>query len=215
LRRAEALFALGSMATSILVLALGGKLLALVVGTSFWAWMGFFRNRWLTISIRSGRLKALRESGSNSEIWCSIWPQAWRSGVGVVLGGGLVQGTGLVAAWIAGPSNEIAATEFLITLKLATTVSTTVSQFAQAPFASKLPALATLRSRGNRESFLSLARRGVLLSHWFFVLGAIFIVVGMPLILKIGGKGIPAIRPELWWTFCLALFFERFGAMNL
>lgn len=211
LRRAEAAFALGGTLTSIAVLASGGKLLGLVAGYNLWIWFGFFRNRHLARRVQGGRLTSFNRGDFDRRIWDSIWPIAWRAGIGSLLGGGLVQGTGIIATSLAGPRNEGLATGFLILLR----VVTTVSQFSQAPFFSKLPALAGMRASGNRDALLKTARLGMLYSHWVFVAGSVGGAVFLPWMLKILGKNAPTFDPLIWWTLCLALFIERFGAMNL
>jgi len=211
LRRTEALFALGGIVTTLLVLASGGRLLGIVLASQTWVWLNLLRSRWLARRVAEGRMCTFGQSTLDPEVWRSLWPLAWRSGVGVLLGGGLVQASGLLASKLAGPGQAAVAASFLVALRLATALI----QFSNAPFGSKLPVLATLRAQNRREEFLALTRRGMLLAHWILVLGAVVGAVGMPLLLSLTGSQTPFVTPSVWWLLCASFLFERFGAANL
>ena len=93
---------------------------------------------------------------------------------------GLVQISGVIYAQF-GSASGVAS--YLLALRL----MQTISQFSQAPFYSKLPLLAKLRSEGNLEQQVNVAKRGMLLAYWTYLAGFIGLgVLATPLLRLIG-----------------------------
>jgi hypothetical protein len=206
LRRWELVTGLGQILTTILAIMLGGNLLALVVAHQAWTIVNFLRNYYLLKSLHPELI--LMERRKDRELLRSIWPATWRSGIGVMMSHGLIQGSGLIYGQLA-PASEVAA--YLLALR----VITVISQFSQAPFYSKLPRLAELQATGDRATQVVLAERGMRSAHWVFTTGVVaaaFLV--SPLLAAIGSRT-DFVSPTVWAVIGAAFFVERFGAMHL
>ncbi|NJK51869.1 MAG: hypothetical protein HC936_01990 [Leptolyngbyaceae cyanobacterium SU_3_3] len=208
LRRCETLTSLAAILTSFLVLLLNGGLLGLVVANQSWLLVAILRNRWLCRQIDNGRFQRFNQQSLEPEIFQVAWSSAWRSGLGAFMSYGLVQISGLIYAQVAATSGVAA---YLLALRLIQVVS----QFSQAPFYSKLPTLARLRSEGKVAQQVVVAKRGMELSYWSYVIG--FIAIGLlanPL-LKLIGSNAEFVSPLLWGVMGLSMFAERYGAMHI
>jgi hypothetical protein len=121
---------------------------------------------------------------------------------------GLIQASGIFYAQLEKAAN-------VATYLLALRLIQMVSQFSQAPFYSKLPALARLFSEGKQNMLESTAKRGMALAHWAYIVGFVALgLVGEPLLNFIGSNAdFPA--QMLWSLLGLGFFVERFGAMHI
>lgn len=207
LRRWEMLVGLGQIGSCLVVLLVGGGLLALV--TTYQVWAGF---NWLGLRAMMGkRHPALAAAGTASydaEVVRAVWPATWRSGLGVLLSQGIIQASGVVYSQLA-PAAQVAS--YLLALRIVTTIS----QFSAAPFYSKLPHLATLHARGERTEELALAARGMALAQWSLVAGIVAVALGAHTVLESIHSAIAFVSPNVWAVMGLAFFVERFGAMHL
>lgn len=210
-RRWDALTALGAILCSLLVLAFHAGLVALILTVQVWSIIGILRNRHLARSIAGGRLGTFSARGLDREMFSSVWPAAWRSGMGVLITGGFVQLTGLLYAQLARADQAAQVAAYLVGLRYITAVN----QFSQAPFYSKLPLLARLHAEGRDREVAALAQRGMSLSLWVFLLGAALVGLAMPGIMQLTGSRLPFVEPFMWWLLAAAFFAERFGAMHL
>jgi hypothetical protein len=206
LRRWEVATGLAQIASALAVLALHGGLLALVVTYQCWVVVNFYRNRRLLKALHP-QLFALPPS-RDLKVLEVMWPATWRSGVGVLMSQGIIQSSGVIYSQLA-PAAEVAS--YLLSLR----VITTISQFAQAPFYSKLPRLTELHAAGQREQQLAIAQRGMHLAHWIFVLGVLTTTAFVGPLLTIIGSHTAFVAPAIWAVMGLAFFVERFGAMHL
>ncbi len=208
LRRWQAIFALGAILTSFIVLILDGNILALVIANQSWSLINVIRNYYFSRNVESGKFREFKKKGRDKEIYDAVWPSAWRSGIGLILYSLVVQASGLIYAQVGSVTNIAS---YLLGLK----VLNSIRSFSQAPFYSKIPLLSRLRAEGNLEKQISLAQRGMGLSYWIFVL--CFISVGIlakPLLAMIGSNA-EFVNPLLWTFMGLGYFFERYGAMHL
>jgi hypothetical protein len=90
-----------------------------------------------------------------------------------------------------------------------------VSQLSQAPFYSKLPLLARLRSEGNLEKQIQVAKRGMTLAYWTYAIGFIMLGLFATPLLKLIGSNAEFVTPLLWGIMGLSMFAERYGAMHI
>ncbi|PZV28031.1 MAG: hypothetical protein DCF12_01295 [Snowella sp.] len=208
LRRWEILTSLGAIGTSIIVLLAGGGLLGLVVANQGWLILNIWRNYWLCSKVEGGRFQKFTSQKIDIVVFEAIWPSAWRSGLGVFMGYGLVQLSGIIYAQF-GTASGVAS--YLLALRLIQMVS----QFSQAPFYSKLPLLAKLRSEGNLEKQIQVAKRGIRLAYWTYVAGFVVIGVLAKPLLKLVGSNAEFVSPLLWGVMGLSMFAERYGAMHI
>jgi hypothetical protein len=205
-RRWEILFALGQITSSVVVLLLGGGLLELVAAAQLWLIAGAWRNRWLLRHLHPEIFEA--KPRPTEAVMQGLWPAAWRSGVGVLMSQGIIQASGIIYGQLAAPAQ-------LASYMLALRLITTVSQFSQAPFYSKLPQMALQYAQGQKGEQLQLAMRGMKLSHWVFMAGVLTVgYLATPLLELVGSKT-PFVSSTLWWLMGAAFFVERLGAMYL
>jgi hypothetical protein len=208
LRRWETATALGGIATSFIVLILGGGLLGLVIANQVWQLIGIIRNRWLAGKVEGGILRSFVSKPFDREVFQAVWPSTWRSGVGILMSYGVIQVSGIIYAQV-GKTAEVAA--YLLGLRLIQTIS----QFSQAPFYSKIPVLSRLYIEGRQNDLVRLAQRGMHHSHWSYASGfAVLGLAGEPLLRYIGSH-VSFPEPLLWSLLGIAIFFERFGAMHI
>ena len=207
-RRWEMIFSIGSTLTSISILLLGGGLFSMIVAHQGWQVFNIFRNRWLAGIVEEGRFKRFSASGKNEEVFKTVWPSTWRSGLGIFMSYGLVQASGIFYAQI-GTSASVAS--YLLALRLIQFVS----QFSQAPFYSKLPLFARLLSENRETDFVRLAKKGMSLSHFTFVLGFIFLGLFCNPVFSLIGANVDFPSSNLWALLGLGFFLERYGAMHI
>ncbi len=183
--------------------------MGLVIAHQGWQLLSILLNCWLSGVVENGHFKGFtRGRKKNKKVFDAVWPSAWRSGVGMFMSYGLIQASGIMYAQV-GSAARVAS--YLLGLRLIRTVSS----FSQAPFYSKLPVLARLCAEGNLAQQVHIAKRGMALSYWTYVLG--FIALGLfasPLLTLIeSNASFPA--PLLWSLLGLGVFAERYGAMHL
>lgn len=205
-RRWEIVFSLGQIASAVAVVLAGGGLLALVCANQIWLVLGALRNRVLLGKLNPELFS--RGAQPNKHVLEVLWPAAWRSGLGVLMSQGIIQASGLVYSQVAGPA-EVAS--YLLALRFITMIS----QFSQAPFYSKLPQLAQLHAQGQTQQQLAVAGRGMRLSHWVFVAGAVAVALTAQHLLQLIGSKTSFVSPQMWLLTSLAFFAERLGAMYL
>jgi hypothetical protein len=202
------LTSIGAILTSFVVLLVGGRLVALVAANQVWVAINLFRDWRLARTVEDGRLRSFRSRGIDPEIMGIAWPPAWRSGLGISFSRGVLYASGLVYAQIA---NAAALSTYLVAFR----AIQMVSELSQAPFYSKIPALARLRSEGRFADQMSMAQRAMRLSHWTYAAG--FVGIGLaasPLLASIGSQ-VQFADGRLWALLGLAFFVERYGAMHI
>jgi hypothetical protein len=207
-RRWEAITYTLSSLTGIVVIILGGKLLALSVATYSWLIINFFVTQKLCHKVENGKYYSFGKNNWDKKILSVIWPSVWRSGIGIWLSAGVIYGLGIVYAQIAEAS---AAASLLLALNL----MRQLTQFSQAPFYSKISLLARLHAEGNRNKLISLAQKGMRYSYLVLVVGImIFGLIGASFLEWIGSET-KFVNHDLWALLGLAFLVERYGAMHL
>lgn len=207
-RRWEALTALAGVVSSFLVLIAGGGLLGLVIANQGWQIISVIRNRWLACEANNGLKCSLVNKPFSREVYDAVWPSAWRSGLGILMSYGLIQISGIIYAQIGNPASVAA---YLLGLRLISTVT----QFSQAPFYSKLPLLARLYAENCREELIYMAKRGMAFSYWSYVAGFVTLGLAGPYLLKSIDSNTPFPDQLLWSLLGIGFFIERYGAMHI
>ena len=136
------------------------------------------------------------------------WAPAWRSGLGISFSRGVLYASGLIYAQVA----EAAA---LSTYLLAFRAIQLVTELSQAPFNSKIPLLARLRSEGRFSEQLRVARRSMRLTYWVYAAGFVGIGLSAAAILNAIGSRVEFADARLWSLLGLGFFVERYGAMHI
>jgi hypothetical protein len=208
LRRWQAIFAFASTLSSFIVLWYGGNILALVIINQSWYLFNVIRNYYFCLHSGQGEFKHFTFTGKDKNIFEAVWQSAWRSGLGVLIYTGSIHASSLIYAQVGNLPN-------IASYLLALRILNNISLFSRAPFYSKIPFLSRLRAEGNLKKQISVAKTGMQLSHWIFVI--IFCLVGIiatPLLNLIGSNA-KFVSPFLWSLMGLAFLLERFGAMHI
>jgi hypothetical protein len=198
----------GEIATSFVVLLVGGGLLGLTMAVQGWKLVSLLVNRWLAREVESQRFSNFKGIMIHHVVMRAVWPSAWRSGVGRFMSYGLVQISGFVYAQYGATANIAS---YLLSLRMILTIS----EFSRAPFYTKIPALARLYSERNLNQLISWAQRGMVLAYWSFVGGFIGISLFLQPIFDLIGSNIDFVDPLLWSLLGIGFFFERYGAMHI
>ena len=208
LRRWEAIFALAATTASVLTVLLHGSLLELIIVQQSWWVINVFRDRWLCKHIQGGRFSSFQLTGIDTEVFKAVWPSAWRSGLGVFMSYGLVQISGIIYA-------QFGSTPGVASYLLALRLIDFIAEISRAPFYSKLPRLAQLRSSGRITEQVQIARRGMSLAYWSLCIGFLLIGAFSTYVLRVIGSSTQFVPPTLWALMGIAAFLDRFGAMHI
>lgn len=206
-RRVEAACGVLQLGTTSVVTLAGGGLVAIVACYSFWLIPMTLANRYNVVQLGLD-LSAATRRGLDRGIFQAVWPAAWRSGIGILMSTGIIQTSGLVYAQIASPGEAAA---YLLALR----IFTAISQISQAPFYSRLPAMAHARGKGDFTQVASLAERGMVMAHWTFVAGALAVTIAAPWALRLIGSSVHWPPFGLTALLAIAFFAERYGAMHM
>ncbi|MCF6355441.1 MAG: hypothetical protein L3J26_10155 [Candidatus Polarisedimenticolaceae bacterium] len=196
-----------SIIGGVIVLLMGSGLFPLVVVMQAGGVAGFF----ITRKLAAQHAPKASWSGSaikDQEVMQTIWPAAWRSGLGVVVTYGTIQGTGVIYAQVA-PAADAAA--FL----LAQRVVRTLSSFANAPFYTCIPYMSRMYAEGRLAELVESARTGMLQANWILIGGIIMVGFTAEPLLTFIGSQTPFVSTGVWWVLGLATLIERIGAMHL
>lgn len=208
LKRWETITSVGAMASSIIVLMAGGRLLALVISNQVWVLLNSARNWWLSRSIEGARACGFKKGGPDAEVIDAVRDSAIRSGLGVIFSRGVIFSSGVIYAQVADAAGLAA---YLIAFR----VIQMLMDFSNAPFYSKLPLLSKFRSQGREKEQLQMAARGMRLAYWSYVAGVVGAGILAPLAFRQLGSHATWVTPSLWALMGVAFFVERFGAMHI
>ncbi len=202
-------FALASVATSSIVLFLGGDLLALTLSHQLWLIANVIFNRWLKNTVYHGKGREISQITKRlSDVWEVVWPAAWRSGIGVLMSAGLINLSGIIYAQL-GETAKVAS--YLLGLQ----IIRAIVNFSAAPFYSKIPVFSKLYAQHLREQLIASAARGMFLSYWVFVVGFVSFGIMADWLLDLVGSNVNFPSSLIWCFLGLAFFWERYGAMHI
>ncbi len=161
-------------------------------------------------SVFAGRAVGGERAGREDlrRAWRLLFPQAWRSGLGVLIARAGFHGPGWLLAQFTGG-------EVLSSYLLSARLVEILNAFAIAPFYSKLPAIGRVYASAGARAMLGTARRFMALAAACVALGGVpLILVGEPLLQLLRPEARLLARPLLavMVVGCLA---ERIGAMAL
>ncbi|MBC2835114.1 lipopolysaccharide biosynthesis protein [Paragemmobacter straminiformis] len=209
LRRLETVLGLFQITSAAIVVWLTSNIAWLAACYSFWTVVGYaLIRRQRQVFIAETAIVPVVEAVWNPELFKVAWATAWRSGIGVLLSTGIIQGSGMLMPQLASPE---AAAGYLLVLRLITVAS----QMSQAPFYSRLPAMAKANAEMNRAAMVELAQRGLMLSLWTMVVGVFAVLVIFPAVLSLINGSIATVPHDLSLLLSVAFFAERYGAMHM
>ena len=206
LRRIEILVGLCQVISNCLVMLIISNLAILAASNIFWTGVGFVTNRFFA-------LQAMRAEGweRGRPQWDYVqlaWATCWRSGVGILLSTGLIQGSGMVIPHL---TSTEAAAGYLLILRLVTLAS----QISQAPFYSRLPAMTKSFAEGDRASTIQMAEIGMSSSFWTLTICLLGMLFAVPPFLVFLGSSVQMPDQTIAILMSFAFFAERYGAMHM
>ncbi|KOS06367.1 hypothetical protein AM493_10250 [Flavobacterium akiainvivens] len=208
-RRWESLTSIGAILTSIIFLLIFKSLLSLVIANQFWVLVNFFRDYKLSHNVEEGVFKKLNFNHQfDKTFFMDIWKPAWRSGLSGFMSNGLSNITSILYAQI-GTATNIAA--YMLALRLISQIK----DVSMAPFYSKIPSLARLRSQGKIAELVRSSQKGMFLSNLVFVIGSITVGVFGDILLRAINSDVQFIDINLWNLLVVAYFVHRYGAMHI
>ena len=206
-RRWEILIGIVSASVGCVILIAGGGLFEIVVSTQIGALVNAWVNRKLAISVSSPEEWSHRPIVDKS-VMDAVWPAAWRSGIGVLMTAGVIQGTGVMYAQLSSPDESA---PYLLALRLIQTIRT----FSIVPFYTRLPNLAKQYAEGRMDRIVEIARVGMNRTNWMLLAGVLGVGFFGEALLELINSKTPFVAPAIWGMLGLAILVERVGAMHL
>jgi hypothetical protein len=207
-RRVEGFYSLMGIFASFIVLILDGSFMMLVIVNQVWMLNNIIRNWYLARSVNEGLYKSVKSNKFNSSIFWKIWKPSWRGGVSSLCSQGVVIFSGILYSSYALNSSLLA--EYLLTLKF----YSVIKGFSQAPFYSKIPNLAKLRSQGRIDEWMQKAKRGMTIGNYLMVFGIVGFGFFGKYFFELIQSSVTFPQPKLWGLMGLAYFLHRYGAMH-
>ena len=207
-RRTEAVCILGGNLAAVGLFLAGQGILEAVMAVQGFALINVLINRhhYRKNLAMVGRIKVSKEA--RHDVLGALWPQLWRSSVGILMTTAVIHLTGFAYAQYV-PAAEVAAYLLVLHYVLA------LNQFSQAPFYAKLPKLAGLRASGRQDEFRNLAITAISRALWCYALGGVLMIALLEAGRWMGWGIMPALNPWMLWIMLLAFYAERVGAMHL
>lgn len=213
-QRQQMWFSLTTATLSVFVLVFAPSVLLLVFAIMGTAMLNLFFSRYVVSQLIRERcgLETLTKIKIRAkefrQIWMIIWPAAWRSGLGILLSAGIVQGSGVVVTHL---TEATVAGSYLLALHL----MRGINMFAQSPFYSRIPELGKLYAEGNKTALLFLAQGAMRKAYIVFLIGWIGLGLTGDFLLQAISSKIVFPSPLLWVLLGLATLAERYGAMHI
>jgi O-antigen/teichoic acid export membrane protein len=207
-RRVEFFFKLGSIITCLIVLLFAPTLLNLVIAQSVWMIINVIRNYYLASVVFENKLRNFSRIPLEKEFFWKIWEPAWRSGISGLMSNGLTNLTGIIYAQIGNPA---AVAAYMIALRIVSEIR----NVSNAPFYTKIPLLARLRTEQNYERLIILAQKGMFMAHIVFVGGTVIVGLTVDTFLNFLGSNITFVDPGLWLLLSIAFYIHRYGALHM
>jgi len=198
---------LANSLSSVLIVYCGLGIEWLAMNQLFFAILLVIRNYYLEMYICDGRFKKFILFNFDLDIFKWVWGPAWKSGILILASTGLTQVTGLIYTTMS-TSEELAS--YLITLKLVTTIS----QFSQAPFYSKIPIFSGLRVTNQIKGLSDKSKSAMFKSLSVFVFGISFLFYFGDYLLILIRSNTELESPAFIVFMAFIWFFERHHAMH-
>lgn len=197
-----------SIGLSIISIYLFNNIFYLVIAYRCPYILSFFVNKLLLMNILK-KLSVPQLKGEYSKlIFDSIWPAAWRTGIGKFTNYGIVEFSGLILAQF---SSTLVTSNYLLSVR----VLQMIKRFSNVFINSKIPKMALLRSNGQIKALENIVSRSYSNSNWFFVIIFSFIISFAPILFELINSSQYFSKPYLWYLMGIAFFADRFGNNHL
>jgi len=206
-RRWEAIVKLVATISGIMILEMGGGILALIVSNQLFLIFNVLINMLFSRNVCNG-LYLKKERKIDFQTLKDIWPPAWKTGIGYLMSLGLIQMSGIIYA-------QFAPVAQLATLLIGLKIIDMVSQFSQAPFYSKLPLMARLFAQGDFVTTTKIALVGMRRSYISFLVAWIGLGFTGSYFLNLIQSNVDFPEPKFWALLGFGYLIMRFGGMHI
>ncbi|MFT6802527.1 MAG: hypothetical protein ACJA2N_001716 [Salibacteraceae bacterium] len=208
LRIGETVFNLLSIITVSVLGYLQCNIHWLIFSYQCWFVLGVFRNILICkIFLGHIRLSTVRES-STKQVKELVLSNALKSGIGVAMAQGVTQGTSLLYAQVTSPA-------LLASYLVGLNIANSIKSFAQAPFYSKLPLLATLMGKGQKAKLAEVSALNMRRVYVIFLFFFLLTTVTHQYVFELIGSKVAFPDLKIWFLIGFGILIERFGAMHL
>lgn len=207
-RRWDTLFNSFNTASIVLLLLIYPNVYILIIINQLWMIIATLRNAYLVKNRYPFLSEPFSDEALEAEISKNAIPSALKSGLGILMSQGIIQSSAFVFAKLAS-ANDLAS--YLIGL----TLIQNLRNFAQAPFYSKLPELATYTGKGDIKGLSKIAAKNMNLVYYIYILGFLLLAYFHSPFFSLINSNVRFPNPVLWNLLGLAFLIDRFGAMHL
>jgi hypothetical protein len=193
--------------TAVGIVYFNGNLVWLSAHQLFFSIVLNVRSAMLERQICDGVFRSMKILGFDKEVFQWSWGPTWKSGLLILCSTGVSQASGVIYAQVADPSKLAS---YLLSLKLVTTVA----QFSQAPFYSKLPMLSGLRVKNEIEKLSTISANAMKKALTVFVIGMAALIFFGQYGLKFIGANTNLIDSKILILMAFIWFLERHHAMH-
>lgn len=204
--RWQTAFSLLSLLAGIIVLSMGGGLVALVAAMQSFILINILRNYVLLRYVKEGRILKFRQYGFDREVFNWAWEPTWKGFVGQFGQMGSLQMTAILYTAY-GSKGEVAS--YLFALRM----MQTITQIAQAPFSSVQPLMSRLRAAGEMEKLKTLVQKRAGFSLGLTLAGICAAAIGFPVALDFIDSNLEFIPVQAWLLFGALTMIARFNVI--
>src|SRR5450432_37248 len=192
---------------SIVIVYFGCKLYVLALNQLLFSLILLIRDYYLERSICDGKFKQFKFFAYFKDVFYWCWGPIWKSGILILCSTGINQASGLIYS---GVSDTASLAAYLLTLKLVTTIA----QFSQAPFYSKLPQFSGSRVKNDMPGLINSSASSMMKALFVFVIGILVLIfAGDWILIEIHSKA-RLINYQIIMFMGLVWFLERNHAMH-
>jgi hypothetical protein len=207
-QRWQMLSSLSAVISSAIVIFFTKSLFYGIVLYFIWYIVNFIINLFLVKKYYKKSQIIIKTEILNTLIKNTIWPTAWKSGLGIGMSMGLIQFSGMVVAKF---ESSIVSSSYMIGLQ----IIRAISSFSQAPYYSRLPYFARLYTQNKIEELILVTKNRMQKSFLVFIAMSLFIGLFGNDLLEIIGSNTIFPNEKMWILIGFAFLLERYGAMYL
>ncbi len=208
-RRYETIFSLCSIISCAIGIQLGINFVGLILLSQSWNVISVIRNYLICKKDDLyNKIKSKFTIYVDKSLITDLWSTSWRSAIGIIMSYGIINSSAL---YFAQSDDAKQVSSYLFCYR----ILQIIINFSMAPFYTKVPELSRLYITNDREKLLKSAKKGMIVSHFTFVISTILVGITAPYALEVIGSSIQFIEAKLWALLIFAFFIERFGAMHM
>jgi len=192
---------------SLLIVTNNQSVISLIIGGQIILIIGVFRDYLLFRKyIITFPRKKIKSRLVEKKLFNYVWPPTWRTGIGILGSGGVIEGTGLIISSSGSPN----VASYLLALRL----MSFVSAISKAPFYSKLPKYSMLRASNRLKELTSITKKNIIISLSIFVFLISIVTAYGNNILELLGSQTAFVTKEFWLLMSIIWLLERYHAMH-